>query len=365
MFSRPELVHTQAVELNTARFSELRRSLSHVKYATIIVPLFKCVRSELPVAEARRLPNISDESIAEALSLEYPLEEFLLYNIVEGFLYQTKQSRVDKDTTKSLRPDLGTRAEGQKLCQDYIMERYREDYEYRLKQMAGEEKKLLCKELLQKLLETDSMPMFCNLLSEGVARGAITFKISNFNSAGCLELHDALLDKGQPVVRRAEKLQVFYTGEDDENAVWNGGNMYRTSTDPLRNLLLDIGEESTWSKIEERYHSKVSHVYRGEKCRCNRHGHSNELPSYFAFGHDVLTSFVGTIADSAWADYAELHTSCCGVAEALQNPEKFKLAIEHLKAKRTRRAECLSDPAKRDAAIRAKQLRRGQRYHSK
>merc|ERR1719456_1349153 len=186
--------------------------------------------------------------------------------------------------------------------------------------MGGEEKKQLCDELIEKLLETDSMATFNTLLGEGIVRGEITFKIANFNSQGCIELHEALMDKAKTVTKRALKLQVFYTGEDaDQKPVWNGGNMFRTSTTPLHQLLTSLHEETVWLQIQERYRSKVSHVYRGAagKCTCNRHGHSNDFPSYFAFGHDILISFIGSATNEAWCEYQRDHANCCGVARAI------------------------------------------------
>jgi hypothetical protein len=362
-FSRPAPTHTQKVKLNKEFFMELCKQLNHIKYATIMVQLFLAVRSEDPVAEAKKMPKISDETLVNTLDLQYPLQEFLLYNIVEGFLYQSKQSRVDKDTTISLRPDLGVQSEGQGMCQEYILQRYSEDYEYRLKQMGGEEKKQLCDELVEKLLSTDSMPVFNELLGNGLQQGDIMFQIANFNSQGCLELHEALLDQDRAVVKRSLKLQVFYTGEDlDQNSVWNGGNMYRTSTTRLQQLLTSIGEEATWLQIQERYKSKVSHVYREHgKCRCNRHGHSNTLPSYFALGHDILFSFVGAIASDAWLEYQQAHPHCCGVAKAIRDPEALKVSIERLAAKRAKRAECQHSQEKVNAAIDEKKRRKAAR----
>merc|ERR1719242_1847931 len=118
----------------------------------------------------------------------------MMYNIVEGFLFQSKQLRVDKDTSKSLRPDLGVRSEGQRMCQEYLLSRYSEDYEIRLKHMAGEERKHILDNLIKELLETESMASFCRLLTVGIERGEVSLKISNFNSYGCSELHDALMD---------------------------------------------------------------------------------------------------------------------------------------------------------------------------
>lgn len=358
-FSRPCAVHIQTLELDREFFAELRRSLEHVKYATIIVPLFQAISHDDPLGQAKAIPQISDETMTHALGLDYPFEEFLLYNIIEGFLYQSKQSRVDKDTTKSLRPDLGVRTVGQQMCDEYILQRYSDDYDLRLKEMAGEERKQLCTELIQKLLETDCMKRFSSLLSKGVTHGEITFQIVNFNSQGVIELHRALLDPSQIVEKRAEKLYVFYTGEDDEEmAVWNGGNMYKTDTNPVRKLLTGMNKKTMWEKIQERYQTKGAHVYRGSESQQNRHGHSNSKPSYFAFGHEMLAEYFGVVSKETWETYQEVHPTCCGVCDAVSDLGQFKLFCDHLCAKRLRREECLNDPAKRDAAIGAKKERK-------
>jgi len=240
------------------------------------------------------------------------------------------------------------------------VQRYSEDYDFRLKQMAGEEKRLLCDELIQKLLQTDSMVCFAALLGEGLQRGEVTFQIANFNSQGCLELHAALMDKEQAVVERALKLKVFYTGEDaEQKAVWNGGNMYRTSTKPLQELLSSLGEDAVWTQIQQLYTDKVSHVYRDNQCNgCNRHGHSNELASYFAFGHDHLLSFIGAVTDEAWSEYQKEHSTCCGVAEVIRNKDGLQRQIDRLAAKRLKRTECLNNQDKLNAAIEEKKQRR-------
>jgi len=352
MFSRPEPAHTQGVEVDRRCLAELCEAMSHARFATIIVPLLLAVRDGDPLGAARAVPEITDETISRALELDYPLEEFMMYNVVEGFLYQSKQCRVDKENARMLRPDLGVRREGQEMCKEYVLSRYREDYAARLKLMAGEERKQLLDELVGRLLDTGSMADFCSLLSEGMQKGEVSIKIANISSYGCTELHDALMSTDRAVVHRAAKLQVFYTGESaGEEVVWNGGNMYRVATTPLEKLLTGIGEEAVWARILERYRSKVSHVYRGGACSCNRNGHSNDKPSYFAFGHESLVSYAGVLSPELWDQYMQEHHSCCGAATFGRDRERLQLAVQELSAKRARRKECESDLGKLHAAI--------------
>eukprot|EP00929_Paragymnodinium_shiwhaense_P080063 TRINITY_DN41735_c0_g1_i1.p1 TRINITY_DN41735_c0_g1~~TRINITY_DN41735_c0_g1_i1.p1 ORF type:complete len:1102 (+),score=175.71 TRINITY_DN41735_c0_g1_i1:212-3517(+) len=362
MFSRADTKHEQEVALNKEYFEELRESINHVKYISIIAPLFQAMRTSDVIEATRAVPQISDETLSEALGLSYPLEEFLLYNMVEGFLFQSKQDRTDKETTKSLRPDLGVRASGQQMVREYLSARYRDDYEYRLKQMAGEEKKVLMDEHIKALVHAEQTCDFSRMLSSGLSRGAVNFQIANFNSQGCMELHAALMDSKAQVPKRVEKLYVFYTGEsldDADKAVWNSGNGYRTSLKPLQQLLENLGEEAMWQRIKKRYESKISHVYRPSGS--NRHGHNNELPSYFAFGHDILLSFVCVAASEVWLEYQKNHPKCCGIQDAIADPQGLTEAIKQWNLKRERRTECENDKAKMEAAINRKKAAQADR----
>jgi len=71
----------------------------------------------------------------------------------------------------------------------------------------------------------------------------------------------------------------------------------------------------------------------------------------------MLAEFVGFVSAETWETYQEAHKECCGVCEAVSDLEKFRLLCKHIAEKRVRRAECLNDPAKRDAAIDAKKKR--------
>jgi len=122
--------------------------------------------------------------------------------------------------------------------------------------------------------------------------------------------------------------------------------------------LTEIGKEKTWSEIQKRYQSKGAHNYRGGKCSCNRHGHSNDLPSYFAFGHELLASFVDIASPDTWTKYQSDHPYCCGVAGAVRDPDGVKQMVKRLAAKRDKRAVCKNDAAQVAIAIDEKKARR-------
>eukprot|EP00041_Stephanoeca_diplocostata_P033219 m.1092900 g.1092900 ORF g.1092900 m.1092900 type:complete len:190 (+) comp24293_c0_seq9:2883-3452(+) len=160
--------------------------------------------------------------------------------------------------------------------------------------------------------------------------------VNSINSLGCKELHAGLMDPGSTVPRRAAKLHVFHTGVDPRgNAVWNGGVgvcaasesgvPYRCALEPLRLLLVDTMQQpKVWDRIHDVYKANKSHVYR-QLC-ANRHGHSNDLPSYFAHGCDTLIEYKDMVSAEEWAVYCAAHQHCCGVSMYVLGQQQCVLA---------------------------------------
>jgi hypothetical protein len=200
---------------------------------------------------------------------------------------------------------------------DYVRSRYAADYEYRLKEQLGQEKRILQDELITNLLETSDMDIFVSSLANGNTRGDISIAMDRDNCAGSERLHQALMDlKNERVVERVAKLSVLYTGQlpSAEEPAFNGGNLYRTDWKPLKELLFCLGEIGAWEQLEKE-RSTRGHVYRGGSDLCNRHGHSNDLPSYYAFGCQSLEEYHNIVCKEAWSIYMKQHSECCGVSE--------------------------------------------------
>lgn len=322
MFERDEPRHCSEVVVEPALLEEMQRGFEHVKYITTIQRLLEAIRAEDPVQDAAGIPPITKETARVALGLEYEMEEFLLYNIVEGFLFPNKQSRLDKETNRPLRPDLGLRAAGMQMCAQYVEGRYQADYDRRLRQQAGEEKAIIVQDLVRQLANAPDMSTFRMLLVSGVARGVVSHTIANVNSLGCKELEESLLNIQTDVPHRARKLVVYYTGRGTGGrVVWNGGNVIRAPP-AVPELLMEIGEEAMWNHIEEAL-KRALHRYRTSDC--NRHGHSNETPSYWAHGHSSLCSFAMACDAATWDEYKKDHVICCGMAQFLATKDACAL----------------------------------------
>lgn len=317
-FTRPaELRHCEARFVDEALFGELKRDLSFVHACTLIVPLFSAVRQPDPAAAARAVPPVSDASVCAALALDYDLDTFLLYNLVHALLFRSKQERIDRETGEPLLPDLGANggAAGAEACARFLEAQYAADYHRRLGVLAGQELRTLQEEHLADLLAAPTADLFNGLLKAGLERGPIAFKIANSNSAGASELRAALLSADVPVPARGQKLWTLLSGTDRSGApVWNGGNMLRTPLAPLREALIGLGKHRLLAALEKAYKTRRAHVYRAGAELPNRQGHSNDKPSYFAFGHASLESFARSVDAAGWAEYEREHCGCCGVA---------------------------------------------------
>uniref|UniRef100_A0A7S0P1S1 Uncharacterized protein n=1 Tax=Calcidiscus leptoporus TaxID=127549 RepID=A0A7S0P1S1_9EUKA len=315
-FTRPaELYHCRSPTVDAALFGELKRDLAFVHACTLIVPLFEAIRQSDPVRAARAIPPVTDTSVAAALQLAYDVDTFLLYNLVQGFLFRTKQERIDKESNTPLLPDLGANAgaAGACMCEGFLEKEYAADYERRLGQLAGQEQRTLQTEHVATLLSAPTSESFNDLLKAGVTRGPIHFKIANANAPGASQLHAALL-AGMSVPVRGQKLWTWLSGTDRHNEpVWNGGNMLRTPLGPLREALEGLGKHKLLQALEKAYKTRRAHVYRGGLEVQNRQGHSNDKPSYFAFGHLSLEAFVRTLDAAGWAAYEREHCNCCGI----------------------------------------------------
>merc|ERR1712154_310627 len=116
------------------------------------------------------------------------------------------------------------------------------------------------------------------------------------------------------VVDRIPKLSIIYSGRlSDGTPAFNNGNLYRTDWKPLKTLLLSMDETATWEHLSKD-RSTRGYVYRDAP---NRHGHSNNLPSYFAFGHNSLEEYHSIASQEAWTRYIDEHRECCGVTDFL------------------------------------------------
>jgi len=180
------------------------------------------------------------------------------------------------------------------------------------------EQHILREELIDQLIQAEDLDQFTSLLECGHERGPVKVAIDHESCAGFVKLHEQLMDLTRRVPVRAAKLYTVYSGTcpSTNEAVFNGGNLYRTDWEPLRALLAGLGEAGVWDRLQNELKTR-GHCYRGGSDQANRHGHSNDLPSYYAFGCLSLESYHQMVDERTWEKYTLDHAECCGVPEYL------------------------------------------------
>ena len=80
------------------------------------------------------------------------------------------------------------------------------------------------------------------------------------------------------------------SGRIKEEKVWNKGEIYRPCVQEVKEYFTKIGKIDLYNEIMKK--CQCVHIYRELP---NRQGHSNEKPSYFAFGFGTWGSSCHTL----------------------------------------------------------------------
>ena len=159
---------------------------------------------------------------------------------------------------------------------------------------------------------------FKNLFINGVTRGIFNHKITDPSSKGVFDLKTKLLsDEDFPL--KIKKIIAFMTGTLDGEKIWNKGEAYRPCFPEFKQYFNKIGKKEVYDGIIKRCHAL--HIYRELP---NRQGHSNEKPSYWAFGYDSLAEYFNASSESQVEQYKTVHYNCCGVNNDITQTKKEK-----------------------------------------
>ena len=272
--------------------------------------MLAAVLSDDIIDGVRAIPTMSNETIRTSMGLNYNLTEFKFFNVAQSLLYNNKQLRVD-DTNEVMKiVDLGNRNNADHMVGHRVSGLYMSDYQKRLGIQKKEEVNVLSEELVNNLISVN-VDEFVQLMKDGINRGTAIAKIYSPASIGFTSLRDKLLDLNAEVKGRLNKLTVILLGRDQNNEkVWNNGNVLFNSLEPYEKLFNDMNQEERWTQIKAAHRSRRRHVYRDKE---NRHGHSNDLPSFWALGFRTVEDMVRVITKEEWEDYKSKHVGCCGL----------------------------------------------------
>ena len=291
--------------------------LKHIFWLDYIVAVPTLLKGALDeknaIEEIKKLPNnlLTEEFIKKNLGIEYDLDLFRFYCIIQSFLYKEKSDRCDSNEKKMLISDLFYNNHFDKVIKKYVKRIFQEEFQKDKNKKIKSEIEILKNEIVKELVNSTTKEDFIKLLNTGIKRGNVVLTIINPDSIGYNELMNSLLDENiKDIPLRQEKLFILFTGKENSDVVWNKGNILK-DFDKIKKAKLFFSEELV-KKLDEIIKSAI-HIYRGGSDMCNRHGHSNDLPSYWAYGYQSVYEMSLHEDESFMNKYYENHIGCCGL----------------------------------------------------
>jgi len=284
-------------------------------YIAAIPTLLKAaLDKENPYEKMKNIPDnlLTDDFIKKELGIEYDLDLFRFNCIIQSILCKDKSDRSDTKNKKMLISDLFYNNHFDKVIKKYVKNVFQEEFQKDKNKKTKEEINILKNEIVKKAIDSNTLTDFVNVLNNGIKRGNVEITVINPESIGFNDLINFLLDEdNKSISLRQEKLFVLITGRNENSDVlWNQGNLLR-NLDKIQKAKTIF--DSHWlEKFETIKNECGVYLYRGGNEKCNRHGHSNDLPSYWAYGYKSIPEMKENEKPSFMEYYYSKHINCCG-----------------------------------------------------
>lgn len=310
--------HTGYV-INDKMVSSIMDSGYYIKYSLMIPSILEATVAD-DGEKMKSMPKLTDEFMEDVLKIDYSIDRFTFYCVVQSLIYNDLSDRLDKVEDKMKIVDVGDQIEAEKMIAEYISKRYMASYRRQIADKGKLEHRTLAKELVKKMASTNDITEFINLFKNGYTKGCVTEIISGVGKLGYAYLRDALFNKDIDVPLRRRKILILLSGKTDSgDIVWNNGNSLNIHINKLKRLTDDLEMPVVWDDIMNLYKRDRSYLYRtinGED-KPNRHSHCNGKPSFFAFGFKTLEEYIKYTPEEDREEYFSVHKECCGVPRYL------------------------------------------------
>ena len=223
--------------------------------------------------------------------------KFVLTACIQGLLCKDSKDRLNY-------PECSTTEECENFVNTIVSNEYNKIYEDMVKNKKEQERKITLEGHINKMVSAGSLDKFINILCK---------TLENSSSDGFNTLMDKLLESNNRTDYLKIGILLCGTNLVTDDVVWNKGNVScMTSWKKFANRFRKVGFSKIWKKIHEKRMNGRTHLYR-EK-HPNRHGHSNEFPSYFALGFKDMNEFKEMVAEEEYNNYFTEHCikkGCC------------------------------------------------------
>lgn len=240
--------------------------------------------------------------------LEVDIEILCLGAAIQAIKCECEDDLVNKETRQAKGHMPGDADAIHANITEIVFDIYRADYAKRLAAKRTQEAAIRLSRLIQQLLKSNSVDDFIHLIQG----------IENRSAPGFQELVEGLLDRAQEIPVRLKKLWVILLGrhpDNEETIVWANGNVLNGNYDRFAWTFDAL--DSTHSLFQQLKAIKLRYgVYQYARSNENRHGHSNDHPSYWALGFQTLQEYQASVSPADYTAYAQAHSNCCGFRPA-------------------------------------------------
>lgn len=237
----------------------------------------------------------TDQTITNIFQVTYSsYKTYAIHQLLIALMYDSQSQRLDIEGGKVLVPNFQLEEEGQTFFTEYGNKKFETRYQELLKKKYQKEKIEIATLLADNIIMASDKDQVLNLFKNGIiekVRGQdITYSFANQYSEGIDYLTRNLLDEKVDIPIRSYKLRILILGADENmNRIWNGENINKSV--PIKTLEPYFSADD-WTQFLDSYNVyKTFHKYRSSNIP-NRHGYSNNNPSFYGLGYDTLEEFI-------------------------------------------------------------------------
>ena len=271
------------------------------------------------------------EDIKNYFGINYDFDKFIVFNIVQSFLFKEKIDREDDEEKVMKILDSNNEEEIDTFLKSKVKHIYASEYAIENQKQIKKQFEIITSELTDRIISAKDLSEFNLLMKEGITKGYLTHKISTDSTKGYIDLKTKILDEKIDVPLRYEKLKALLSGKDENGKdLWNNGNAIRTHRKEYQ-IFIQKTKPEFWEEISK---MSLEHKYRE---KMNRQGHSNSKKSYWAKGYDTLQDFYELSKESEVNEYKRLHNNCCGLGDPKTSIKNLKKMVKKQKRKEFRK----------------------------
>jgi hypothetical protein len=304
--------------INKDVIKEYLKTIGWTELIPLSYILFSASCEKEPLEAIKNLNEYKFENIKEEFGINYDFDKFIIFNVVQSFVFKEKSDRDNEKEQVMKIIDSNNEIDVDTFLKSKAKSIYAAEYNLENQKQIKKQLEIISNELVNNIIESKDISEFNNLMKNGITKGYLTHKISNDSSKGYIELKNKLIDEKVNIPLRYEKIKSILSGKNQQGEeLWNNGNPLRIHIKEYK-IFIQKNKPEIWDEFSK---INLEHKYRE---KMNRQGHSNSKKSYWAIGFDTLQEFYEKTNKDDVTQYKKIHNNCCGLGDP-------KTSIKNLK----------------------------------